>query len=754
MAQFQEFEKSVRWFRGISMQQTAACDNLLHALRDDFEQGTTYRVQECMLILGITPIINSKQIKTIMHMSRANDLCFLWFVWQAHYKTTEDCESQNYSLNEQLLLSAIAHLDMHSTMRELDRILPPPAKSKKFQEQQRLREQRQAEEQLQRKRTCALRSVAEYASPYFAPQNRPKMFVPSVACSKPKDREIQFPLYDKYKDDANVYDTETRARAGFPHEFSPIKREIKRCLSQALVQLFEQQAGGSVSKICDTHRLVEQAANLKQSELMSRMYQRYLTLIDVEGVQKSRRRERILRQLEREVDQAAQRLQQYTANQLAWVQQYASENKGNSLCQICDKLCSMPKVVPDAGQALLMDPNCDKLAQPLLDERESDNEPVKVLEIASELRCKFVTTVDAHVKWGAPKVCRVKATAKAKRATLKSKPVEIRVLDKDEQILRVLPSDYVPPCPAASSDDETFATGNAYQGAFILDYYKVLEPPACLLTAERSMQHSLIRSFCIAAIKQEPDAKLVPPVLGERCEAVDEAVKQCAVSMFRTGADQVPSIELSEDDDQCKLRKKEENEQLLQLESIDPEDTEQLLKLLKVGIETLRGNPHYVLATLPNAHMLPILLDWIAQRYGKTYNSQEMYEFVNSCEQLQREITTHQLGLKPLPVPRMEAPADLPANASSYLRMLALKRQGNKMRADYHRALNEQALEESRLIWLALRGYSNLAASLRDTFFAYMPATLMDIKRHNFWRSTDFRNMAIMRSLLKKNPNN
>jgi len=59
--------------------------------------------------------------------------------------------------------------------------------------------------------------------------------------------------------------------------------------------------------------------------------------------------------------------------------------------------------------------------------------------------------------------------------------------------------------------------------------------------------------------------------------------------------------------------------------------------------------------------------------------------------------------------------------------------------------LNELALEQSRLTWLALRGYSHLGGSIKDTFFAYMPARPQDIKRQHIWKSYNFLDMVNFR---------
>jgi hypothetical protein len=46
---------------------------------------------------------------------------------------------------------------------------------------------------------------------------------------------------------------------------------------------------------------------------------------------------------------------------------------------------------------------------------------------------------------------------------------------------------------------------------------------------------------------------------------------------------------------------------------------EKILKLLREAIDVMRNNPKFVLAALPQCHRLPILREWILQRYGVKY---------------------------------------------------------------------------------------------------------------------------------------
>lgn len=117
------------WYQELSDRQMHIADQLYEAVRDDYDLQESSRVKKILTRLGVNPVTTSSILKKALEMSRGNDLAFLWFLLDICYftfrKFTEDRE---YSLNERLLLSCIAHLDMITTMRGLAQILPPITK--------------------------------------------------------------------------------------------------------------------------------------------------------------------------------------------------------------------------------------------------------------------------------------------------------------------------------------------------------------------------------------------------------------------------------------------------------------------------------------------------------------------------------------------------------------------------------------------------------------------------------------------------
>ncbi|XP_058830420.1 uncharacterized protein LOC131689384 [Topomyia yanbarensis] len=114
------------WFQELSNEQVEALNQLLEAVQDDLDEDTFFRCRSLVRRLGVYPICPEVTFREALIMSRGNDLCFLWFLLELFYSKGR----KDYSNNERLLMSAICHLDMMSTLRGLEAVLPPPAPKK------------------------------------------------------------------------------------------------------------------------------------------------------------------------------------------------------------------------------------------------------------------------------------------------------------------------------------------------------------------------------------------------------------------------------------------------------------------------------------------------------------------------------------------------------------------------------------------------------------------------------------------------
>lgn len=115
------------WFQELSDSQVEALNRLLEAIRDDIDEDTVLRCRGLIRCLGVYPLCPARIFREALIMSHGNDLSFLWFLLELHYSKNR---RQGYSNNERLLMSAICHLDMMTTLRGLEGILPPCAPKK------------------------------------------------------------------------------------------------------------------------------------------------------------------------------------------------------------------------------------------------------------------------------------------------------------------------------------------------------------------------------------------------------------------------------------------------------------------------------------------------------------------------------------------------------------------------------------------------------------------------------------------------
>ncbi|EDV53004.1 uncharacterized protein LOC6554962 [Drosophila erecta] len=169
-------ERGVSWYRGLSQSQMAAANGLFDILRENMDKKTTSNVAKLMVKLGLHPNPPWKTLHTVIKLSRGNDLAFLWFLMEMCYKTPNHGET--YSVNEQIIMTAIFRLDLCPTLRELDRWLPLPHSSQSDRDKADALRQRslsfKKEKEDERQRDLARKAkIVTPLSPYFQQPNVP-----------------------------------------------------------------------------------------------------------------------------------------------------------------------------------------------------------------------------------------------------------------------------------------------------------------------------------------------------------------------------------------------------------------------------------------------------------------------------------------------------------------------------------------------------------------------------------------------------
>ncbi|XP_041675002.1 LOW QUALITY PROTEIN: uncharacterized protein LOC108110552 [Drosophila eugracilis] len=729
---------SVRWYRGMSHVQMKACDDLLHALRDDMEQGSLYRVRRCISQLGLHPMVGSAQIKIIMALSQGNDLAFLWFLWEFIYKSPQKHRKENedsdqdpitYTLNEQLLLSGIAHLDIPATLRALDALLPPATQSTKT-----------TIKRTQKSSSIRVQSSGpkDRLQPYLSPLVRPCAFTPKIKPRLPESK-LHFPEYSYYSDRMQQIPNE-RSRWFAQHQLNPVKRVVHELLKEELNKLKLVQRDNSYkdnNPMCETHRFLKGEMQTQQQEKISSIFQRCLSQLNDSKV-KLKARRTLLEDMEKNIQCAADKIGIQSRRPFSQIKGTRIEG---GTCRSCNNMGYSPRKDIKKKSELRI----------LLGDEESPT--VNLLDPAKDnvLKVMLMQKNEPHLCGaGDCRILGVDCALKESKVILENP----KVVASEKDIIGDSPhlptnnfknlADLIPACSRTlrslrrsttlHPESETF-TKRICDG-LQLDYHKIFDLPKPteeqLPWEDDSLdledKRPMIKKLCIDALKNG-DTKSVKEVKEDKSlPSVLRAAANCAVNMFRKNV-----LEVRED-------KVDNSQQIL----IDPDNEEQIENLLKEALAVLRCNPHFVLATFTNAHKMPVLLDWVADRYGKTFSRDDMQDLVKSSYNVYKSVyhSKREQHRKMLRIKKNVMSFGDLINYASYKEFMCLVRQ---KKAEYHTKLDDLAMEQSRLTWLALRGYSHMGSEMKDCFFAYMPARQQDIKRLRVWRSNEYRDLVKLR---------
>lgn len=253
------------WFRGTSIFHLQGSNELFNAIRDDTEQRTTHRVMNCLNLIGLDPIISSKEIASLMRLSRGNDLAFLWFLMEMHYKSPQPT---NIGVNEQLICTAICHLDMITTLRELDRILPCGQTAQSNNKQVR-KPERVATHLCVEGSQRVLRD-SKYVLPYFEQLRRPTTYGMPLTISIP-NYEVNFSLYAAYKDPNYKVPNESN-RWYADYDFNPGRRVAYDIIRNAIFDIFEnfeaaKLKADTIKVLCKHHMALKRLEDNFKHEL-------------------------------------------------------------------------------------------------------------------------------------------------------------------------------------------------------------------------------------------------------------------------------------------------------------------------------------------------------------------------------------------------------------------------------------------------------------------------------------------------------
>ncbi|XP_036334656.1 uncharacterized protein LOC118745237 [Rhagoletis pomonella] len=587
------------WFRGTSPFQIEAADQLSTSIRDDIEQETCHRVCHCLTRLGLVPSVPHRDLKILMKLSGGNDLAFLWFLMELYYKTPGD---KYNSLNEQVILSSIAHLDMVTTLRELDRILPPGHASKRQLEQRRKR--------LQRNKSWHMlpheNPKKQSSSPYFDRLERPVPYGKPLDLERP-DYKVRFFRYDIYKD-PNYMPPNEQNRWYANYFLNKAKRISTKTVRDYLNELMEvigllpstiEDATTFIDlalegmtdlkhgrTLCKKHELEEEERRFRREQQAVEHRQKCLKSLEIFPKQKQARLEKIHTMLENNV--AMYRLQ--------YRHKLRDHLGDRTYIRLLGKDDYSEYLIDDdkGGECIEMHP-CKKSASTATLKRFQD-ESANISMHSNEFKSLYNA---------------VKLYPKNHRPSFGQTEHEFNNLYYGN--LETPPS------------SQRYFVAPTKDKPYHFDYPKIFH------YKDKEDERTFIKEKCVDALDEAP--KHVPkmvdftPDLGKLSKKCADEIWQEKLKEWNVASEASKSTELPRgvtDPYPADMPR---------LPFYDCEDKKLMDDMLRIALHEMSKHPKFVLASLPNAHKLPLLREWIYQRYGKRYtHAQRVAELNNSIK--------------------------------------------------------------------------------------------------------------------------
>uniref|UniRef100_A0A1I8PXZ9 DUF4771 domain-containing protein n=1 Tax=Stomoxys calcitrans TaxID=35570 RepID=A0A1I8PXZ9_STOCA len=592
------------WFRGTSIFHLQGSNQLFNAIHDDIEQRTTHRVKYCLHMIGLEPMVSSKDLKCLLQLSRGNDLAFLWFLMEMCYKSPNQSK---YNLNEQLICSAICHLDMITTLRELDKIVP---------------------------KVCGGKTV-----------------------SKPFPKQPQNAI-------ASIFD-----------DLGAAKLEP-----------------GTLRMLCSYHK------NLKQIE------ERYIRQFKIKT------RERCLK---RSFDNAA-----------AIAKQRGCRINDYLQCEIDKQLFSFrsqtAKIRKEFTLSTIVN-NCDQVALSAGEDGNSGNVlmDATMTEPYGDLGCDEcnmsihdLIAKDVHLS--------KTVFENLKHSQLNDTHVNLLMSGKSTSQMSIFTAKHLHAVDIIGPS-QSFFNAPSYNKPYQFDYRKIFhcnqKDNAFLKEDSQKLRIAFIEAL-------DMDISYLNELQNAASNLII-GVGECASQIWKSKLKEYKSEQVY----------RNASEASKQPPPVNAEDKNVLDKMLAKAFQSMRRNPKFVLAQLPEAHKLPMLREWIARRFGKVYSPKDRRTSYRYSLKIFHALDRMSFDFPTPTADRLGNNQFVDYNCKKYL---AKKIKHIKER--FWRRLDNAIMKQSRTYWFAMRGYlCSGPGPPRQTFFAYMPSRLRDIQRFRPWKFSEHR---------------
>ncbi|XP_034112541.1 uncharacterized protein LOC117573435 [Drosophila albomicans] len=678
------------WYRGLSDVQIKGIKALQPALADDLLEGTAYRVYLVLRHIGLHPRPPKKELCKLIRMSRGNEVAFLWFIMEAYY--VSDNHDNIYGSNEQIIMSAIFWLDFYPTLLALDRVLPLPHASEETRRKEaeatarrnKLAQQNKLKE-LRAKKKSAQSSYA--ISPYFATPVKFKFRRQNLRAFEPKmpaklpvvPPEASVVLQSRWFGDSDIKDSQIIA--------APVlRKEIDNILSTLHSAKLNSN---DVESLCEHHKKIQEMELSLRLSLERIKQQQLDQLIDVDYRSRQRNRRRTLQQLDKLIEHyRAQFRDMAIKTRMASTRKrlnanmhnpdfiFAQRVSGEDICLVLEGVDPLP-------------PSC------------RDNTPPEV-----ECRHKFE---------------KAPGNACASNQSLTHSPSKVKhFLCKGctEMETSKVNKDLLPPlCHCRNCVDcrEYFSgSGNNYR----FNYQKLFAPNK---TTTLDTEQMWLKSQFIKAL--DDDVEYLNRVLeGNASDSMAEFVDRAVKRMFKEGTDLIHQ----EYDKLVTENAKPITDQRLNFgqEYFDANNIEQMKAMLKLGLERIAHDHRMVLPTLPDVHLVPLLIEWICARYGKLYSPGDRRRNFNQSNVLMNQLN---IILKGEIVQRECRRPTVPLGKLSNIReQNKMSRQLKQYWIRFMKYFVVSIMELGRIYQASMR--SDRGAAAISTYYAYMPAHALDVQ--------------------------
>ncbi|KAH8242572.1 hypothetical protein KR032_000138 [Drosophila birchii] len=694
------------WFTNLSDFQVQAIEDLNFAIRDDEAQGTVYRTQHCLSLLGITPMVKKRMLRKLILACRRSDLAFLYFLLEACYKAA------GFANSERIIMSAITYLDLEMTMRELDRILPPGVERLNPKHSIRigsvsipnkfpyLRHSNQAVPQRDSK-------PKPVRSPYFMSQPKPKGRLYNNI-SRPPRLVVTFPFWPAGERPNYKVNEESRWFANY--KFQPVRRLLLDMLGDIMSEYWIQMGAQDVdcaAPLCEFHKEAQRQEQLVKDAALVKAHKFCLSLVDVTTREDEALKKRIVAELDKGIENYTLRWQRLRQRHLTDVM----------LLEEHDQMCAMGQVstaaLPNITKYLIQKEDIAKL---------STSPEMGVHVISGHNTISKLSTVRVS-----DPVDDIPCPIEPKEEKLTRCPQLLGNI-KSSRKVNMKPKSYdadeKPKCKKPFSKGRFFEAPR--ENAPYVYHYHEIPPKEEFLSPRDVIRRQIIRSLRESAGSCSSSEDGYNSRIETR-EQVVAAIVQCVDGMWFGSLEAhqrgEKSANLNQTEAKPALKKPSDLDWTMEIKRFDPDNLQQMKRLLRDAFGILRRDPRCVYAAFPNAHKSTVMLEWIKRRYGKAYSHEEIRKVVNRSLPI-----FHNVDLQLRVVPKVKA-NDFFNTEFTYAEYAQGVKQAKQIRANYSKPLNDKILGVVRQCWKAMYPHLVMGNSMLNSFFAYLPVRYADMMR-------------------------